>query len=178
MFEQVQPVIGPYAPPSAACRDYDPRAADVAWQIASLVRPHLPSIRVEHVGSTSVPGCAGKGTVDLMVAVPDGAMDSLEELLVRLGFQQQTGPDPFPETRPMLTGSWLHDNEPFQLHIHLIPEASPEADEMRFFRACLRADPELVKAYVAQKRKIIASGATDPLEYCRMKGEFIKQVLG
>ena len=46
------------------------------------------------------------------------------------------------------------------------------------FRACLRADPELMKAYVAQKRKIIASGITDSLEYCYAKGEFIKAVLG
>ncbi len=49
---------------------------------------------------------------------------------------------------------------------------------MRFFRACLRADPELLRAYVARKREIIASGVTDSLEYCRIKGEFIKAMLG
>jgi GrpB-like predicted nucleotidyltransferase (UPF0157 family) len=49
---------------------------------------------------------------------------------------------------------------------------------MRFFRACLRADPQLAAAYVACKREILASGITDPLEYCRLKGQFVKTALG
>jgi len=48
---------------------------------------------------------------------------------------------------------------------------------MPFFPACLRADPDLVKAYVARKREIIASGVTDSLDYCYAKGEFITEVL-
>jgi GrpB-like predicted nucleotidyltransferase (UPF0157 family) len=178
MFEQGQPIIGPYPNRPAACHDYDPRAADVARLIATLVHDHLPEIRVEHVGSTSVPGCAGKGIVDLMIPVPDGEMDKVKELLDRLGFQRQSGRDPFPEQRPMRVGSWIHDGETFLLHVHVIPANSPEIDDMRFFRACLRADPDLANAYVARKREIIASGVTDSLEYCRIKGAFIKEMLG
>ena len=178
MFEQMEPVIGPYASRSAECRDYDPRAAAVARQVAALISTRLPQVHAEHVGSTSVPGCAGKGIVDLLIPVPDGEMDNVKELLDRLGFQRQTGRDPFPEDRPMRVGSWVQDGETFLLHVHVIPASSPEVDEMRFFRACLRADPELMKAYVAQKRKIIAGGVTDSLEYCKAKGEFLKAVLG
>ncbi|MHB1035001.1 MAG: GrpB family protein [Pirellulales bacterium] len=177
MCEQAQPIIGPYASRPAACRDYDPRSADVARLVAALVYEHLP-VRVEHVGSTSVPGCAGEGIVDLMIAVADGELENVKELLDRLGFQEQIGRDPFPETRPMLAGSFVHDGEAFLIHVHVIPASSPESDEMRFFRTCLRADPELLRAYVARKREIIASGVTDSLEYCRIKGEFIKEVLG
>lgn len=176
MFDQVQPVIGPYTIRHTACRDYDPRAVVVARQIAALVSAH--QAYAEHVGSTSVPGCAGKGIIDLMIPVPDGAMDKVKELLDQLGFQHQTGQDPFQEDRPMRVGAWEHDGETFLLHVHVIPDHSPEVDGMRFFRACLRADPKLVKAYVAKKRKIIASGVTDSLEYCRIKREFLKQVLG
>ena len=179
MFEHVRPLIGPYAAGPAVCRDYDPRGAVVAREIAVLVSTHLPQVRVEHVGSTAVPGCAGKGIVDLMIAARDEAeLETVKELLDRLGFQGQIGQDPFPETRPMRAGSWPHQNETFLVHLHLMPAASPEVDEMRFFRSCLRADPELLAAYVAKKREIIASGVTDSLEYCRVKGEFIKAVLG
>lgn len=178
MPDQVQPAVGPYDPRPAVCRDYDPRAADVARLVAALVYEHLPHVVVEHVGSTSVPGCAGKGIVDLMIAVADGELEKVKELLDRLGFQGQIGQDPFPETRPMRAGSFVHDGEAFLVHIHVIPATSPEVDDMRFFRACLRADPELLQAYVARKREIVASGVTDSLEYCRIKGEFIKEVLG
>ena len=65
MFEHVQPVIGSYANRPAVCLDYDRRAAEVARLLAALVGEHLPQVCVEHVGSTSVPGCAGKGIVPL-----------------------------------------------------------------------------------------------------------------
>jgi GrpB-like predicted nucleotidyltransferase (UPF0157 family) len=178
MFEQVQPVIGSYTGRPAACLDHDPRAADVARSVTALVQEHLPQVRAEHVGSTSVPGCAGKGIIDLMIAVADGEMVAVTELLDRLGFQHQTGEDAFPETRPMRLGSLMHDGETFLVHVHVVPANSPEVDEMRFFRACLRADPELLHAYVACKREILAGGVTDSLEYCRLKGQFIKQTLG
>ena len=151
MFNQVESVIGPYASRPAECRDYDSRTAAVARQIVALVSTHLPQVHAEHVGSTAVPGCGGKGIVDLLIPVPDGEMAKVKELLDRLGFQRQTGLDPFPEDRPMRVGSWEHDGETFLLHVHAIPASSPEVEEMRFFRACMRADPELMKAYVAQE---------------------------
>jgi GrpB-like predicted nucleotidyltransferase (UPF0157 family) len=143
-----------------------------------LVRDAIPQVTVEHVGSTAVPGCAGKGTVDLMIPVAEADLEAVKQALDGLGFQRQTSADPFPESRPMRVGSLVHEGEVFRLHVHVIPAQSPEVDELRFFRACLRADPDLVRAYVAQKRKIIAAGVTDSLEYSVQKGEFIKQVLG
>lgn len=178
MFDEVEPVIGLYASRPAVCRDYDPRGAAVARQVAAVVSAHLPQVYAEHVGSTAAPGCAGKGIVDLLIPVPDGEMDKVKELLDRLGFQRQTGSDPFPEDRPMRVGALVQDGETFLLHVHVIPACSPEVEDIRFFRACLRADPELLKVYVAEKRKIIASGVTDSLEYCKAKGEFLKAVLG
>ena len=78
----------------------------------------------------------------------------------------------------MRVGAWDYDGETFLLHIHVIPAESDEVEGMRFFRSCLRADPELLKLYVARKQQIIASGVTDTLDYCHAKGEFMKQVLG
>jgi GrpB-like predicted nucleotidyltransferase (UPF0157 family) len=177
MSDPIHPIIGPYESRPATCRDYDPHAAMVAERIAACIASHLPHIRVEHIGSTSVPGCAGKGIVDLMIPVAV-AMEAVKQTLDDLGFQPQPHPDPFPEDRPMRVGSVLHDGETFLLHVHVIPADSPEVDELRFFRACLRADPELRKAYVAKKREIIARGTTDSLDYCSEKRKFIKEVLG
>ncbi len=177
MFEHVQRVIGPYEPRPPVCREHDPRAADVARQVAALVRAHLPRLEVEHVGSTAVPGCPGKGIVDLMIPVPEGEMERVKLLLERLGFQPQTNRDPFPESRPMRVGTFQGDGEPFLLHLHAIPTDSPEIEEMRFFRVCLQSDPELLAAYVARKRELIAAGVTDSVDFANAKGEFIKEVL-
>jgi dephospho-CoA kinase len=178
MLEQVQPIVGEYTALSPVCKEHDPRATEVARRLIVEIARHLPEIRTEHVGSTAAPGCAGKGIVDLMIPVPAGKMDAVKELLDRLGFQRQGGPEPFGEDRPMRVGSLSHDNTTFQIHVHVIPAESSEVDEMRFFRSCLRGDPDLMKAYVAQKRQILANGVADSLEYCKAKGEFLKMVLG
>src|SRR5690242_16664231 len=54
--------------------DYDPRWPDLfAWE-AAMIRSVLGSrVRIEHVGSTSVPGLAAKPTIDLLLIVADSA---------------------------------------------------------------------------------------------------------
>ena len=170
-------VMRPYHQMPAACREHDPRAMDVARQVGSLIESHLPGVVVEHVGSTSVPGCAGKGVVDLMVLYPPGRLPAVRDKLDELGFQRQTTRDPFPEGRPMRTGSVDHDGTRFRLHAHVIVADSPEASELRAFRERLRADPGLVDAYVTCKRAILAEGITDSLDYSVRKGGFVGEVL-
>jgi GrpB-like predicted nucleotidyltransferase (UPF0157 family) len=174
---RMERAIGPYERRPAACHEYDPRAAAVARRVAALIEPHLPGAVVEHVGSTSVPGCAGKGVVDLMLLYPEGQLGAARDLLDALGFQRQTGRDPFPEERPMRMGSLVHDGATFRLHVHVIAADSPEVAEFRSFRDRLRADPGLVAAYVAAKRAILADGCTDPIDYCVRKGDFVSATL-
>jgi GrpB-like predicted nucleotidyltransferase (UPF0157 family) len=169
--------IGPYERRPAACHEHDPTAAAVARRVAALIEPHLPGAVVEHVGSTSVPGCAGKGVVDLMLLYPEGQLGTARDLLDALGFQRQTGRDPFPEERPMRTGSLGHDGTTFRLHVHVLAAGSPEVAEFRSFRDRLRADPGLVAAYVAAKRAILADGVTDSVDYAIRKGEFVSETL-
>jgi [ribosomal protein S5]-alanine N-acetyltransferase len=169
--------IGSYEHCSAKCRDYDPRSADVARQVAQLIVSEVPGCTVEHVGSTSVPGLAGKGVIDLMLLYPPGHLARARDALDRLGFQRQSGRDPFPEDRPMRTGSFQVDGERFLLHVHVIAADAPEASVLRAFRDRLRADAALREQYVARKRAIIADGVTDTLEYCYRKGGFIEDVL-
>ena len=156
---QIERIIGPYEDRQAVCQDYDRRTAEVAQWIAASIRSNLPGVLVEHIGSTSVPGCAGKGIVDLMLLYPDGQLAAARDVLDALGFQRQTTRDPFPEDRPMRTGSVVYDGTTFLLYVHVIAASSPEAQELRRFRDRLRADPDLVASYVAAK---ICCGTQSP----------------
>lgn len=172
-----EPPIQPYLAVPAACLDYDPRAPQVAQRIAELVTARLPEVLVEHVGSTAVPGCAGKGVIDLMVVYLPGRLEDAKAVLADLGFQRQGTRDPFPEDRPLRTGAIAHDGALFRLHAHVIAQDSPEVAEFRQFRDQLRADPDLVATYVARKRAIIANGITDTVDYAEVKGEFVQAAL-
>ena len=162
----------------ALCRPWDPRAVEVASIIAEALVAQMPSLRVEHVGSTAVPDCAGKGIVDLAALYPPGRLSQARDLVDTLGFQRQQTPDPFPEERPMRVGAMKHADQVFQLHIHILCADADEVADLLSFRDRLRGDAKLRQAYVTRKRAIIAGGVSDPLEYCYGKGHFIDETLG
>ncbi len=176
-WSNIEPIISRYEELPAVCQDYDPRAPYVAVLIAQAVSDRLPDVAVEHIGSTSVPGCAGKGVIDLMVVYPAGKLEVAKSLLDALGFQPQTTRDPFPETRPMRIGAIEYDGKTFRLHAHVIAVDSPEVGDLRSFRDRLRADPNLVAGYVARKREIIASGVADSVDYSIEKGAFVQMAV-
>lgn len=171
-----------YEDPAAAFLPADERCPAVARLVAGLVRGRLPGAPVEHVGSTAVPGCPGKGVVDLMLPYAPGELDAVRSAVEGLGFQLHLGRDSFPPERPVFVGTLAHDGVPFRLHLHLIPAADPEVAAQRRFRDALRADPTLVAAYAARKRAVLAGperarDATDGTDYNRGKDAFIRAVI-
>ena len=101
-----------------ACLAYDLQAPEVARGVAEMVERRLPGASVKHVGSTAVPGYAGKGVVDLMIPYREGQLESIKRMLEELGFQRQSTQDTFCEDRPMRVGCIERKGERFRLHIH------------------------------------------------------------
>jgi GrpB-like predicted nucleotidyltransferase (UPF0157 family) len=170
-------VIEPYEPRPVVYRRWDPRAPEVAGRVAALITAAMPDAKVEHFGSTAVPGCAGKGTVDLLLIYPAGRLAAARDVLDALGFQRQPGPDPWPEERPMRVGAIEHGGDLFRLHVHVVAAGSAEAVWDLTFRDRLRADPALVASYGACKQEIIAAGVTDGNDYARAKEPFIDRAM-
>ena len=140
----------------------------------ALIAERLPDTTVEHVGSSSVPGCDGKGYLDFVIPYRDVAhLDAINDALFALGFARQRGRDPFPESRPMRIGAIDQEGETFLIHVHVVPESGPEAAELLDFRDRLRADPDLVTEYVAAKRAVLDAGVLDGVDYAEKKGKFI-----
>jgi GrpB-like predicted nucleotidyltransferase (UPF0157 family) len=177
MPESQEPLIGVYEELPAACHDYDPRVEPAAARVAELIRARRPELTVEHIGSTAVPGLAGKGVVDLMVLYPPGGLESAKAVLDELGFQRQGTRDPFSESRPMRLGALRLAGKMFRLHVHVIAADAEEAMALRRFRDRLREDAQMRSAYVERKRAILASGITDTVDYSYAKGEFIEAAL-
>lgn len=169
--------VEPYLNGPACYQPHDPRAASVAEWIAARIVAEGGELVVEHIGSTAVPGCAGKGIVDLAILYPEGCLNVAKRVLDTLGFQRQPTRDPFPEDRPMRVGAVSYAGRKYNLHAHVISANSPEIIELRRFRDRLRADPVVRADYESTKQGIIASGITDSVDYCEAKGAFIQQVL-
>jgi GrpB-like predicted nucleotidyltransferase (UPF0157 family) len=170
--------ILPYAILSPAYVEYDPAAPAVAERVIELIEGAAPFVKAEHIGSTAVPGCAGKGIVDLVTLYPRGRLDDTRKAIDALGFQHQRAGHEFPEERPMRVGAIEWDGRIYRLHVHVVAADSAEAKSLYLFRDVLRKDESLRDAYQQKKRAILQSGTSDPAGYTHAKGEFINAVIG
>ena len=128
--------------------------------------------RVEHVGSTSVPGLAAKPIIDMLV-VTENTSDALEctAQLERLGYTHAEHPIAFFH-QPI---QWPHTH-----HIHVREAGHADACRWLLFRDWLRTHPRDLRAYETLKRSLAngadLSRAEDRARYSEAKTEFIRDV--
>jgi GrpB-like predicted nucleotidyltransferase (UPF0157 family)/ubiquinone/menaquinone biosynthesis C-methylase UbiE len=154
----------------------DPRGADAAARVVDLIRSAVPGVVAEHVGSTAVPGLEGKNVVDIQITAEPDDVPRITTALLRIGFERQRGPDPWPPERPMLEGTIEHDGAVFGIHCHIVPTTDPDVRQMIAFRDLLRADRSALEAYANEKHRI-AAATEDPLEYTDAKADLINRLL-
>lgn len=172
----MSPIL-PYAVLPPVYVEYDAGAPDVAARVIELAGAAAPWARIDHIGSTAIPGCAGKGIIDLVALYPQGRLAAMREAIDGLGFQRQESGHVFPESRPMRVGAIEHCGQTYRLHMHIVAEDSEEAAALYRFRDVLRTDPLLRDAYQAKKRSILQSGVDSSNDYTQAKGAFISAVL-
>jgi GrpB-like predicted nucleotidyltransferase (UPF0157 family) len=172
-----RPPILPYCRVPIVVHEPNGAAPEVAREVAALIAAKRPGTVAEHVGSSAVPGLAGKGTVDLLLPTPAEDIPAVTEDLLALGFQRQAVATAFPPTRPMLQGIIRHGGTSFRVHVHVVPASSPEVAALRGFRDALLADPELRQEYVRLKRSIVDSGTVDSVAFSKAKHAWIVAAL-
>ncbi len=130
-----------------------------------------PAVRVEHVGSTSVPGLAAKPVLDVQVSVPDlddeaAYLPGLETLGVVLRARE-------PCHRYLRTPPGVRP----RVHVHVCAAGSAWESDHLLFVAYLREHPERRDAYTALKRDLAERFRTDRLGYNQRKTRFIEETL-
>lgn len=171
--ERGKPVIELYDRVPVKVRDPDPQSPTVAASLAETISSVVPGLRAEHVGSSAVPDLAGKGTIDLLLPTRAKRIPEVAAALRAVGFQPQSIPRTFPDTRPMLQGVVRYRERPYRVHVHIVPDASREIRELRGFRDALRSDGSLRRDYEELKRAIVARGLTDSTDFTEAKQDFI-----
>jgi GrpB-like predicted nucleotidyltransferase (UPF0157 family) len=171
-----KPPIGRYRRVPVQVHQADPAAPQVARRLIALIATRWPATPAEHVGSSAVPGLAGKNTIDLLLAAEPAHIPAVTQALLELGFQPQV-PAVFPPIRPMLWGTFRHGPTEYPVHVHVVAASSPEVAAMRGFRDALRADPVLRRRYAVLKRAIVAGGPVDPVVFSNAKHDWIAATL-
>ena len=113
----------------------------------------LPGARVEHVGSTAVPGSLTKGDLDICVIVTGGEFERASRVLAeRFRIHQ-------PENwSPSLASFTAPSEDGIDVGVQLVPAGSPDERAFVGWRDRLRSDPDLRARYDEAKRRHRASG--------------------
>jgi len=161
-------VLIPDPPAAIIVVPYDP-----AWQqlgaalvdkVAAALAPQ--ALRVEHIGSTSIPGMAAKPVIDLQVSVADldDAAAAFDQPLAALGFARRPyEQDHVPAGRDDPAHRWVKrywnkrvpGEEQVNLHCRLA--GSPNERLALLFRDWFRAHPQAVPAYARFKGTLAAA---------------------
>jgi GrpB-like predicted nucleotidyltransferase (UPF0157 family) len=153
---------------------YDPRwpslYAREAERITSLLGGRV--LRLEHVGSTSVPGLAAKPIIDILLVVADpGDEGSYLPALEAAGYRLVIREPDWHEHRA-LKGPDTNIN----LHVH--GPGSPETGRMLSFRDRLRASDADRRLYEDTKRELAARTWKYVQNYADAKSLVVEEIMG
>jgi GrpB-like predicted nucleotidyltransferase (UPF0157 family) len=128
--------------------------------------------RIEHVGSTSIPGMLSKPILDIAVLVDslDTAEDWIEPLSKLDYWYKGIEPD-LQDRRFFAKGP----REKRTVYLHVVNKR--EFESLLKFRDTLRANPPLAKEYTALKRDLAAKYKDTRDIYTRSKNDFITRVI-
>ncbi len=155
--------------------DYHPAWPHLFEQERARIAAALAAetVRIEHIGSTAVPGLAAKPILDIAVAVADldaaaprviAALESLGYLF--RGEYGLAGRLYFVRGTPRRTH-----------HLHVVTTGSPHWNHWLQFRDCLRAEPETARQYRELKQALAGRFCENRPAYTESKTEFIESLL-
>ena len=155
--------------------EYNPEWPAIFAREEARLREKLGAVavRIDHVGSTAVPGLMAKAIIDIQVSVPRVAdRDAYVGPLEELGYAYQ--PDPrfptYPFFRYPASGPRLH-------HLHVAEAGSGEEHEHLVFRDRLREDPVIASLYRDLKHELARRYFADRTGYSSSKGTFVQDVV-
>lgn len=149
--------------------------SDEFQELAKILRGSLGdlALRIDHIGSTSVPGLAAKDRIDIQVTV--ASLDvSVKEALNQVGYQRlehlRDHPPFGSEAKEGDWDKWVFKppagQRPTNLHVRVA--GRPNQRYALLFRDYLRTHPSTAEAYAELKRRL-AQNLADPDTYPDVK---------
>ena len=175
--EKVARVVGE----NVAVVPYDPRWPEMFQEEKEHLLSCLPATlikRVEHFGSTAVPGLSAKPIVDILIEVTslDETREKISPILELQGYDYFWRPTWGDDTPPFY--AWFIKRDPGgnrTHHIHMVEHHFEHWDRL-LFRDYLVEHPEVAYEYGALKQRLSQSHENDRVAYTKAKTEFVVRV--
>lgn len=153
---------------------------DEAWPMEyqkekEILIVHLQGLdaRIEHVGSTSIPGLSAKPIIDIAIGVKNEEdLFKIEKRLEDAGYDMLNS---YEEKGEVLARKGAPECRTHYIHIQLL--GSEYWNEFMYFKRFMLDHPESVKEYQKLKEELSVKYADERKKYTASKNEFISKVL-
>jgi GrpB-like predicted nucleotidyltransferase (UPF0157 family) len=130
--------------------------------------------RIEHIGSTSIPGIKAKPTIDILVEIGNRAiLKKVIEQMREAGYHYSEKPENPAPHMMFMKGYTLKGFEGQAVHVHI--RYSGDWDEIRF-RDYLRSHKDVAKEYERLKMALQKKHEHNREDYTNGKSDFIKRI--
>jgi len=149
--------------------DYDPTWPEQFQRLGTRLREALGplALRIDHIGSTSVPGLAAKPILDVQISVTSlEPVSTYQPGLESAGFRWQAD-------NPERTKRYFREAAGPRIHIHVRAAGSWSEQFALLMRDYLRAQPDEAARYAALKRELAGRLGGDRHAYTDAKDPFI-----
>jgi len=150
--------------------DWPARFAELGRRLRRALGP--VALRIDHIGSTSVPGLAAKPVIDVQVSVASlEPVAPFRDPLQDIGFVYRPG-------NPELTKRYFRESpgQP-RTHIHVRRAGSFSEQFPLLFRDFLRTRPDAAAEYEAVKRRLAARYPHDRHAYTGAKTQIVWDII-
>ena len=130
------------------------------------------SIKIEHVGSTSVEGLSAKPIIDLDIVIENDKFEIIKRLLNDKGYKYEGDLDI--EGREAF--SYSGKEELMTHHLYVCPKDSKELFKHITFRDFLKNNPALASEYSKVKEQAAVLYPDDIDKYMEFKSEIIEKI--
>jgi GrpB-like predicted nucleotidyltransferase (UPF0157 family) len=153
--------------------EYDPAWPALYAAEAERVRGVLGErvLRLEHVGSTSVPGLPAKPVIDMLLVVADSADEAAYvPAMEQAGYTLRIREPEWFEHR-------LFKGPLTDINLHVFSDGCAEIDRMLRFRDWLRSHPADLQLYLSTKRLLAQREWDQTQDYADAKTEVVREIL-
>ncbi len=153
--------------------EYDPAWPGLYDREAARIRSTLGQrvLRLEHVGSTSIPGLAAKPIIDIVLVVADSADEAAYvSALVAAGYVLRIREPGWFEHRVL-------NGPDTKVNLHVFSDGCPEIGRMLAFRDRLRTHDDERRRYEATKRELAARDWVYVQNYADAKTEVVEAII-
>ena len=132
-------------------------------------------LRVEHVGSTSIPGMIAKPIIDLILVIKPGEFEGMIALLAKRGYLHEGNKGIEDRDAFKLVDDELRNSLP-RHHLYVCPEHSLELKKETAFRDFLKRNKEYAEKLSALKWSLAEQFDNDVYAYMDGKDALVKEI--